>query len=84
MIYRLEYEDGKGVFYHGRMSRVLTEGLVSRGLTFEAHAASLTITLTGGYVKDNVLVISNRANRAKSDLSVDELRALAEFYGAIT
>lgn len=33
-----------------------------------------------GYVPGNVLVISNRANRAKSDLSVDELEALASFY----
>lgn len=29
-----------------------------------------------GYVKDNVWVISHRANRAKQDLSLDELRAL--------
>lgn len=36
-----------------------------------------------GYVPGNVVVISNRANRAKSDLSADELRALADFYGGI-
>lgn len=35
-----------------------------------------------GYVPGNVIVVSNRANRAKSDLSPDELRALADFYGA--
>jgi hypothetical protein len=35
---------------------------------------------TQGYVQGNVVVISNRANRAKSDLSVDELCALADFY----
>lgn len=34
-----------------------------------------------GYVPGNVVVISNRANRAKNDLSADELRALADFYG---
>lgn len=33
-----------------------------------------------GYVPRNVVVISNRANRAKSDLTVDELLSLAEFY----
>ena len=33
-----------------------------------------------GYVPGNVVVISNRANRAKSDLSVEELCALAEFF----
>ena len=35
-----------------------------------------------GYVPGNVVIISNRANRAKNDLSADELRALATFYGA--
>lgn len=33
-----------------------------------------------GYVPGNVVVISNRANRAKSDLTVEELVALADFY----
>lgn len=32
-----------------------------------------------GYVPSNVVVISNRANRAKSDLTADEVEALAEF-----
>lgn len=36
-----------------------------------------------GYVPGNVMVVSNRANRAKNDLSADELRALADFYGAV-
>lgn len=35
-----------------------------------------------GYVPGNVVVISNRANRAKNDLSADELRALADYFGA--
>jgi hypothetical protein len=35
-----------------------------------------------GYVPGNVVVISNRANRAKSDLTSSELRALADFYTA--
>lgn len=33
-----------------------------------------------GYVPGNVIVISNRANRLKSDASVEELRAIASFY----
>lgn len=33
-----------------------------------------------GYVKGNVVVISWRANRLKSDASVDELRRIASFY----
>lgn len=33
-----------------------------------------------GYVPGNVVVISYRANRAKSDLTVEELTALADFF----
>lgn len=35
---------------------------------------------TEGYVRGNVVVVSMRANRMKSDSSVAELRALADFY----
>ena len=34
-----------------------------------------------GYVADNIIVISGRANRIKSDASFEELRAVANFYG---
>lgn len=37
-----------------------------------------------GYVKGNVVVISMRANRLKSDATVDELRALADFFEIAT
>lgn len=33
-----------------------------------------------GYVPGNIVVVSLRANRAKSDLSAEELAALAAFY----
>jgi len=33
-----------------------------------------------GYVKGNVIVISFRANRIKSDASIDELEKIANFY----
>lgn len=33
-----------------------------------------------GYVKGNTVVVSLRANRAKADLTIEELRALTEFY----
>lgn len=33
-----------------------------------------------GYVPGNVVVVSLRANRAKADLSIEELQAIAEFY----
>lgn len=32
-----------------------------------------------GYIKGNVAIISWRANKAKSDLSIDEIKALAEY-----
>ena len=33
-----------------------------------------------GYVPGNIIVISNRANRIKSDAAPHELRAVADFY----
>ena len=33
-----------------------------------------------GYVKGNVLVVSNRVNRIKNNSTVPELQAIAEFY----
>lgn len=35
---------------------------------------------TLGYVPGNIIVISNRANRLKSDATIEELRAIASFY----
>jgi hypothetical protein len=36
-----------------------------------------------GYVPGNVIVISNRANRLKSDATVEELRDIASFYATL-
>lgn len=33
-----------------------------------------------GYVPGNIVVVSRRANRAKSDLTIEELTAVADFY----
>lgn len=33
-----------------------------------------------GYIPSNIVVVSNRANRAKGDLTLEELLAVAEFY----
>lgn len=33
-----------------------------------------------GYVAGNIIVISNRANRLKSDATIEELRSIASFY----
>ena len=34
-----------------------------------------------GYVKGNVLIVSERANRIKQDASIDEIRRMAAVYG---
>ena len=36
-----------------------------------------------GYVSGNVIVISSRANRLKSDASIKELRDIASFYATL-
>ena len=33
-----------------------------------------------GYIKSNIVIVSNRANRIKSDATVDEIRKVADFY----
>lgn len=33
-----------------------------------------------GYVKGNIIVISNRANRIKNNATIPELRAVADFF----
>lgn len=42
------------------------------------------IDSTGGYTKDNVLVVSARANRIKSDATIEELLKVAIFYFQLT
>lgn len=36
-----------------------------------------------GYVPGNIIVISNRANRLKSDATIAELRDIASFYATL-
>ncbi len=33
-----------------------------------------------GYTKNNIVIVSNRANRIKSDATVNEIRKVADFY----
>ena len=33
-----------------------------------------------GYIKSNIVIVSNKANRIKSDATVDEIRKVADFY----
>lgn len=37
-----------------------------------------------GYVPDNIIVVSWRANRLKSDATPDELKAIAAFYDKVS
>lgn len=41
------------------------------------------IDSTKGYTRDNIVVISYRANRLKSDASLDEMRRIVSFYEAL-
>ncbi len=45
----------------------------------DASAAVDRIIPERGYVPDNIVVISSRANRIKNDASIDELRAVVEY-----
>ncbi len=38
------------------------------------------IDSTKGYSFDNIIIVSNRANRLKSDATLLEIKQLAEFY----
>ncbi len=54
--------------------------------TRSPHAASATLDRINpslGYVRGNVLVISDRANRAKSNLTLAELRRVVAFLEQI-
>ena len=33
-----------------------------------------------GYTKNNIVIVSNRANRIKSDATADEIRKVSDFY----
>lgn len=50
------------------------------GRTHDASPTLDRIVPERGYVPGNVVVISMRANRLKSDAAVDELRRIASFY----
>jgi len=37
-----------------------------------------------GYIKNNIVVVSRRANVLKKDASIEELKKLAEFYSTFS
>ena len=36
-----------------------------------------------GYVKDNILIVSNKVNRSRGNLNINEMKKIVEFYGKI-
>lgn len=55
---------------------------VSKELSKEHWPTVDRIDNTRGYTRDNIRVISNRANRIKSDASIEELEAIVEYIKA--
>ena len=41
------------------------------------------IDITKGYTKGNIMVISWRANRIKSDATIEEIKLIAQYYGKL-
>lgn len=39
---------------------------------------------TKGYTKDNVIIVSHRVNKLKSNASLEEMRSMVEFYGSLS
>jgi hypothetical protein len=61
-------------------------GLLLECGTREVHENAPTlerINPNGDYVKDNVIVISYRANRIKNDASLQELAAVLSFFSKL-
>lgn len=57
------------------------ELLLGGGMSERDQAPSLDKILPAlGYTKGNIVIVSVRANRAKNDLAIHELQALASFY----
>jgi len=61
-----------------RMSRVV------RGMNGDWGPSLDRIDNTKGYVPGNVIVVSAKANRIKSNATPEELRQVAGFYGRLT
>lgn len=54
--------------------------VVGEGKVHQASPQLDRIDNTKGYTKDNVVVVSKRANTIKNDATVQELCKVAEFY----
>lgn len=55
----------------------------SKGRVSDNSPSIDRINPNGGYTKDNIIVVSWKANRLKSNASVDELIRVAMFYAQI-
>ena len=57
---------------------------VAKGLASDASPELDRIVPSLGYVRGNVLVVSRKANRIKTDATIEELQQVASFYAALT
>lgn len=52
----------------------------NRGSAADDSISYDRIDSSKGYTKDNIIVVSNRVNKIKSNASIDELKKITEFY----
>lgn len=52
----------------------------NRGMVWDNSYSIDRIDLTKGYTKDNIIVISQKANKLKSNATLNELQRLVSFY----
>jgi hypothetical protein len=55
------------------------EAAVGRGAKDNSYSLD-RVNPQGGYVKGNVVIVSNKANRMKNNGSLDDLKKLVEYY----
>jgi hypothetical protein len=55
----------------------------NRGMADDNSYSIDRIDSARGYCSDNIIVISNRANKLKSDSTIEELKKIVEYYEAL-
>lgn len=55
----------------------------NRGKSCENSISIDRIDCSKGYVKDNIVIVSQRVNKLKSNASLEEMRKIYEFYDTL-